>query len=130
MIPRRARRPKMGVREETVIRCPGHLKWVRGHECATCPSPIVSRYGSASHPPGYRCEAAHVRTGTDGGTGMKPGDNWAIPLCHDHHQQQHRIGEKAFEAIYHIDMKKIAETFWRLSPHRINYERRKEKGNV
>ena len=33
MIPKRRSHPRMNVRESSVIRCPGHLKWVRGLEC-------------------------------------------------------------------------------------------------
>jgi hypothetical protein len=57
-------------------------------------------------------QAAHVRNETDGGTGLKPGDNWAISLCAYHHQFQHDIGEEEFERIYKIDMKALAAAFW------------------
>ena len=33
---------------------------------------------------------------TDGGTSLKPSDNYTVPLCHKCHQEQHRIGELAF----------------------------------
>ena len=116
MIPRRARRPKMGVREPDRIVCPGHLKWVRGHEC-------VFKFGMCEG----KIEAAHVRMGTDGGMGMKPSDCYAVPLCERHHRRQHQIGEESFWR--GVDPIKIAADLWRLSPHRINYERRKDKGN-
>ena len=32
--------------------------------------------------------AAHVRFGTDGGTGMKPSDFYTVALCHDCHADQ------------------------------------------
>lgn len=101
------RKPKpMGLSEPNVIRCPGHLKWIRGFDCSAsnwlCKSAI---------------EAAHVRTGTDGGTGMKPSDCWTIPLCRYHHAEQHDLGEWLFEKKYDINMKRIAEQLWALSPH-------------
>lgn len=120
-LPKRRTRPRMMVKESAVIRCPQHLKWIRGLECATCASPIVKRFGAVCHYAGHKIEAAHVRTKTDGGIGMKPGDNWAIPLCHDHHRQQHDIGEPAFESIYSLDMKKIAAELWLSSPHGVRY---------
>lgn len=89
------------------IRCPAHLAWVRGFECcakvywSSCAGPI---------------EAAHVRTGTDGGMGMKPSDNWAISLCRAHHRLQHSIGEANFEREYGIDMKALAQEFAARSP--------------
>ena len=45
-----------------------HLAFIRLLPCVAC--------GKA--PPS---EAANVRTGTDGGVGMKPGDRYTVPLC-------------------------------------------------
>jgi len=61
-------------------------------------------------------EAAHVRTGTEGGMGIKPGDDWVISLCSYHHQRQHMIGEAAFERSHGIDMKALAREFAAKSP--------------
>lgn len=106
------RKPEpMGTRESVQIRSPGHLAWVRGFECS-----VINR--RAAHECFGRSEAAHVRTGTDGGTGLKPGDNWVIPLCSEAHREQHQIGEAAFERLYGIDMKAIASALWKRSPHR------------
>lgn len=113
MIPRRRKPQKMGVREEPQVRCPGHLKWVRGHECASV-TPNCSG----------RIEAAHVRIGTDGGMGVKPGDNWAIPLCEFHHRCQHAQGEQTFWAQQRTDPLKIAQDLWFKSPHRKKWENR------
>jgi len=112
------RKPEpMGVRESGVIRCPAHLQFVRGFVC--------SIYGK--HECDGKSEAAHVRTGTDGGTGMKPGDNWAIPLCGGAHREQHQIGEPAFERRYGIDMKAIARRLWGLSKAGARYRREQEQ---
>jgi len=62
-------------------------------------------------------ECAHVRTGTGGGTGLKPSDRWTISLCHLHHAEQHRIGEAAFQARHGIDLLALAELFAARSPH-------------
>lgn len=86
-------------------RSPAHRKWVRGHACCGC--------GSAT-----AIECAHVRVGTDGGMGIKPGDKWTISLCKDCHSRQHQIGEQAFEKEAGINMKALAEAFFRASPHR------------
>ena len=45
---------------------------------------------------GGPCCAAHQREGADGGTGLKPSDMFAVPLCHACHGLQHRVGEKTF----------------------------------
>jgi hypothetical protein len=86
-------------------RSPAHRTWVRGHACSACGSTVA-------------IEAAHVRNGTDGGTGIKPSDRWVISLCRDCHGEQHRIGEPSFQARHQIDMKAMAEAFFRASPHR------------
>ena len=85
--------------------CPGHRAWVRRHGCSV---------------PGCQrtpIECAHVRSGTDGGVGLKPSDKWTISLCVFHHGEQHRIGEKAFERTYSLNLTALAEEFARRSPH-------------
>ena len=42
------------------------------------------------------CDPAHIRVGGGGGIGMKPHDNHVVPLCHEHHREQHQIGERRF----------------------------------
>ena len=84
---------------------PAHRAWVRKHHCCV---------------PGCKrlpIECAHVRSGTDWGTGLKPSDCWVISLCSHHHEQQHRIGERAFEARHGMELREIAEKFASLSPH-------------
>lgn len=127
MIPKRRRAPKMGLREPSVIRCPQHLQWVRGHECAleAVPLAAIKDIGAKLH--AGRVEAAHVRRGGDGGTGMKPGDDRVIPLCTHHHREQHQIGESTFEARYGIKMAEIAADLWRVSPHGIRYRSTHER---
>lgn len=99
-----------GTKEKPQIRSPQHLAWVRRYFCAVQNDACEGRV-----------EAAHARTGTDGGMGVKPGDNWAIPLCTHHHAIQHRIGEQSFETQYKINMKRLAEHLWDVSPHGKRY---------
>jgi hypothetical protein len=93
------------------IRSPGHLAWIREHGCC------VPSCG------GMPIEAAHVRTGTQAGVGIKPDDCWAISLCSDHHRMQHQIGERAFEIKHGIDMKALAREFASKSPHKAKFNR-------
>ena len=102
MLPPRLKKARPSKR----VRCPAHLAWVRGFACSV---PGCS---------GMPIEAAHVRTGTDGGIGMKPGDQWVISLCMEHHATQHNAGESQFEKVYGIDMKALAQEFAQASPHR------------
>ena len=103
MLPRRI--DNKSHRENAGKRSPGHCTYVRSHECC------VPNCG------GRPIEVAHVRTGTNGGMGVKPSDRWTISLCRDHHAEQHRIGEPGFEKKHGIDMKALAQEFARKSPH-------------
>ena len=102
---RRRKPEKSGIREIPQIRSRAHLQWVRGHVCAIDSDQCEGKV-----------EAAHVRIGTDGGMGVKPSDIYTIPLCHYHHDQQHRLGERSFEAQHKISMLRIAEDLVRRSP--------------
>ena len=85
--------------------CAAHRAWVRKHRCSVrgCRGqPIV---------------CAHVRSGTDGGLGLKPSDQWTISLCQHHHLEQHIIGEEAFEANYDLNLIELAREFARRSPY-------------
>jgi hypothetical protein len=100
----------MGLREELQIRCVGHLAWIRGHECSIA--------GKSGHVCQGKIEAAHTRTGTDGGLSVKPSDIWAIPLCEYAHRTQHAIGEAAFERLFGVKMRDIASKLASISPHK------------
>ncbi len=108
-LPKRRKPQPLGVREAPQIRNASHLKWIRGHECS-----VAGR----RTPCEGDIEAAHVRTGTDGGLSVKPSDCWTIPLCSFHHQIQHTWGEDRFEKAHNISMRFIAEQLYAKSPHR------------
>lgn len=91
---------KTKARRDNRLRCPTFLRFVREHACSVT--------GCVGRP----IQAAHVRTGTDGGMGLKPSDCWAISLCDAHHHLQHQHGEEYFEALFKIDMKALAQAFW------------------
>ena len=63
-------------------------------------------------------QAAHVRIGTDGGTGLKPSDCYTVPLCESCHltgpEAQHR-GERTFWAKLKIDPKDLALRLFAIS---------------
>ena len=79
-----------------------HLAFVRRLPCVACGKAAPS-------------EAAHVRTGTDGGFGVKPGDRYAVPLCAACHAKQHRIGELTFWSALRIDPLNVALRLWTVS---------------
>jgi hypothetical protein len=112
-LPKRRKKP----RRRDMNRVPAHLQWIRGHECLVCDQECNGGI-----------EAAHVRTGTGGGMGMKPHDRWTVPLCTYHHSIQHAMGEAAFQAKYKVDMKSVAAKLWQISPAGKKY--RAEMANV
>lgn len=61
-----------------------------------------------------RPEPHHVRMGFLT-LARKPGDDMAIPLCREHHDEVHH-GATSFEAKYKLDLKRIANTLWTMSP--------------
>ena len=85
-------------------RCPAHLAWIRSRPCCI---------------PGCRgqnIEAHHERRGSGGGTGIKPGDEWAIPLCHGHHREGHQIGWQTFDARHNVNLRSVAQALALASP--------------
>src|SRR5215813_6033041 len=79
-----------------------HLAFVRLLPCVACGKAAPS-------------DAAHVRTGTDGGTEMKPAYRYAVPLCAVCHAKQHRVGELTFWSALRIDPVNVALRLWTIS---------------
>src|SRR5215469_15180227 len=79
-----------------------HLAFVRRLPCVACGKAAPS-------------DAAHVRTGTGSGAGMKPGDRYAVPLCSVCHARQHRIGELSFWSALRVDPLNVALRLWTIS---------------
>lgn len=131
MLPKRRRRKRFGIREETRVRSYAHKKWVRGHECAIkhkSEKTDGEKYvGFKRHDCIGPIQSAHVRCGTDGAGNIDPSDCFTIPLCVGGHRCQHDLGEPEFERRYGIDMRKIADALWARSPARAKIEREKAK---
>ena len=87
-----------------------HLGFVRQLSCVSCGKAAPS-------------EAAHIRTGTDNGVGIKPGDRYAVPLCSGCHARQHRIGELTFWSALRIDPLNVALRLWTVSSDVVAGER-------
>lgn len=62
-----------------------------------------------------RPEAHHIRRGFLT-MSRKPGDDCAVPLCRVHHAECHDKGALSFEKNHRIDLKRIADTLWVMSP--------------
>ena len=94
-VPRR--KPKPNLRRQV-----HHVAFVRQLPCVACGKAAPS-------------DAAHVRTGTGGGVGIKPGDRYAVPLCTACHARQHPIGELTFWSALRIDPLNVALRLWTVS---------------
>jgi hypothetical protein len=79
-----------------------HLAFVRQLPCVACGKAAPS-------------EAAHVRSGSDGGAGMKPSDRYSISLCTSCHELQHQFGELTFWSVLRIDPLNMAFRLWTVS---------------
>ena len=99
MLPSRiAKKPKRSSR----WRSQGHLNFVRSFHC--------SINGCQDMP----IECAHVRLGSGAGMGQKPDDWRVVPLCREHHSQQHTVGEQTFWK--GVDIEALIEAFCKASP--------------
>jgi len=70
------------------IRSRTHLQFVSQHGCTICGRTDV--------------QSAHIRY-TGAGMGMKPCDSFVVPLCIEHHQEQHSMNERMFWHLYKIN---------------------------
>jgi hypothetical protein len=86
----RHKRPRQEMRD--------HLKFIRGLRCLVCPSRNW-----------LNIQAAHIRAASPAygkrstGLAEKSSDQWTLPLCANHHAEQHQGNELAFWARYGID---------------------------
>ena len=57
-------------------------------------------------------EAHHVRKGTYCGTGLKPSDEYCVPLHPDLHREYHQAGHDSFEKKYGVDLLYLASVYF------------------
>ena len=112
MLPKKRTRAPMGLKQAAVIKCPSHLRWVRGHEC--CIAGKTSRAGD--HLCEGKIEAHHVTTRGAGG-----GDEQVVSLCSKAHAMVHQMGRASFGSAYLVDLDRLAAEFWKRSPHGQKY---------
>lgn len=117
-MPKRRTKVRMNIRPETGD-IPQHRQWVRGHACSVtgcCNRDIEAAHVRVDIPPKEWFERSEK-----GGTSKKPHDKWCIPLCSDHHKEQHR-GERTFSVVHKLDTHAIAAKMWATWPKRREYE--------
>jgi hypothetical protein len=86
------------------MRSAAHLEWVRSLKCTVPNCRDIDR------------QAHHVRDAREAGTAIKPGDEWAVPLCYPHHHELHQHGRRSFERKYKVDLRAQAEWLALTSP--------------
>lgn len=97
---------------------PQFLQWLRGREC-------VMAFNCEG-----KIEAAHIDYAGGKGVATKVSDRFALPMCHRHHAEQHRLGWRSFEAQHgNFNALQVSEQFWRAWPGRIAWERKQEAAN-
>jgi hypothetical protein len=109
MIPRKSELRKRERIAADPERSPKHLSWLRrSFVCAAWKS------GECEGPN----HAHHIRSAATAGTGMKPSDFDAVPLCAAHHDELHRAGQNAFEEKYGVNLLAEARKLAKASPHK------------
>jgi hypothetical protein len=103
-LPPKRKRPRSGIERGPQRVWPHHERFVRSNPCSILGCQITP------------VQFAHVRSAANSGTGLKPPSWDGISLCVTHHQQQHEVGQPAFERLYHIDLFAIAAAFVARSP--------------
>jgi hypothetical protein len=74
-----------------------HRRFVVSHECIV----TLKRTGECS---AGKPQFAHVRSAANAGKSVKSFDWYGVPLCNDHHKEQHDHGAETFMTKYGIDL--------------------------
>lgn len=106
-LPKKRQRPKSGIERAPKREWHRHRKWLRTFRC------VCTEWGCLNIDP---IEVSHIRTAANSGTGLKPHDSFAVPMCSHHHQIYHRMGHDTFERVYDLNLKQLAIEFTRKSP--------------
>jgi len=101
-LPPKRQRPRSGIERGPQRVWLRHRRFVKSLCCCVCNAPFV--------------DFAHIRSAADSGTGLKPPDWRGVPLCRNHHREQHEAGQGTFEDRYHIDLDALAAQLVAKSP--------------
>lgn len=103
-LPPKRKPVKSGIERALKREWPRHRKFLRSFQCVV--------RGCEDGP----IEVSHIRTAANAGTGIKPHDSSAVPMCHAHHLLYHERGHDTFTNLFQLDLAAIAATFTRMSP--------------
>lgn len=97
-LPARRKRAKMGVQKPPQRIYPRHRNFVRSHNCAVPGCPLPATF-------------AHFHSVGSGGH-----DKDGVPLCHNHHMEQHACGIWTFQDRHGVDLEALAAELARKTP--------------
>lgn len=123
MLPRKREKLRSGIERAPRREWPRHRKWLRSHECICTLARLSTSILCAG-----QIEVSHIRTAANAGTGIKPHDAFAVPMCMQHHRRYHEMGHRSFEASYRLDLGKLAAEFTAKSPDIAMRESLKDNG--
>ena len=63
-----------------------HLAFIRSLRCCLC--------GKSGPDPAHIRAASHIHGKRETGGQEKPSDKWTVPLCREHHDEQHAAGNE------------------------------------
>ncbi len=109
ILPKKRQPQRSGIERAPKREWPRHRKWLRSHEC------VCTLWNKLANCEG-RIEVSHIRTAANSGTGLKPHDSSAVPMCHLHHFVYHNAGHAEFEKVYGLDLANLAAEFTQRSP--------------
>lgn len=84
------------------VRDSDRLAWVRLQPCIL--AGLTAATGFRMHECLGPVEASHIREEGHGGMGTKPSDFDTLPKCQWGHNRYHKMGRRAFEQFYGIDL--------------------------
>lgn len=103
-LPARRSRLKSGIERAPKRVWMRHRRFVRSH-CCCVPGCLASEV-----------QFAHIRTAANAGMGLKPHDSHGVPLCFNHHREQHDCGVATFQDRHEVDLEAVAAELVRRSP--------------
>lgn len=81
---------------------PKYLDWLKDKPCCVCGKEPYADHKSIPH---------HCRVNGSGGTGIKPSDTYALPLCHKCHDSLHRGCRLFLGGEEYVDMVELLTEF-------------------
>ena len=96
-----------------------HRRWVAARDCIACYPGYSGNCGDSQHTDERDdavSQCCHLRRGHRGGMGLKPSDEWTVPLCERHHRHMDTHPEGPAAWAYETFVEGTAERLAEQSP--------------